>query len=296
MKPKKIKKQFRVLSPNTSEENDKSIGKEDRYTVLVAVHKKELYDALLPPAVKAANKNDGIILLFNVIEIPYHLPPSATEEYFEEREEFLSIGVEKLDNVECRVEMLVCVAHDVPYALKRTVHSRNVDLIIMGPHNSPVLNHTIEHTLLEDCCNILVTKQHKYTKFTKILVYAVEPHYINAMLEHANYLLSSGKSTIHILYDFDDKAKPFYFDTHKAHVEYFKKNHPKFTGKIIFDKIEEKTKGVINLPEVNSEKTCVLFQYKEDWLKKILGTSTPAKIEDATHLPVFLFSPKHTES
>ncbi len=296
MKTKKAKKQFRVLGPNTPEKNEMWNGKENRYTVLVAVHKNELYDTLLPPAVKAASKNDGIILLFNVIEIPYHLPPSATDEYFEERQDFLSIGLEKLKNVKCRVETLVCVAHDVAYALKRTVHSRNVDLIIMGPQNSPVLHHTIEHSLLENCCNILVPKHHRYTEFTKVLVYAVEPHYINAMLEHANYLLSNGKTTIHILYDFDDKAKPFYFDTHKAHVEYFKKNHPEFTGKINFDKIEEKKKGVINLPELNSEETCILFQYKEDWLKKILGTSTPAKIEDATHLPVFLFSPKDVGS
>lgn len=107
------------------------IGGKD-YRVLVPIGKFEQFGILLPPAIAIATKYNGVVILLNIIEIPYQLPPSAARRFLLERELFLMNGLEMVKESQCKARVEVRIAHRVSYAIDRFAKKEEVNLIIKG--------------------------------------------------------------------------------------------------------------------------------------------------------------------
>lgn len=100
------------------------------YSILVPVQHHEQFDLLLPTAIDIATKYQGNVILLNIIEIPYQLPPSAARKFILERELFLMPGMEMLNSAECRGSTAIRIAHHTSNAIKRFSIRRNVNMIV----------------------------------------------------------------------------------------------------------------------------------------------------------------------
>lgn len=100
------------------------------YTVLVSLQDMDLTQSLLPPAIRAAKRHDGKIILLNVIEIPYQLPPSEAKQFILEREFKLEYARQIIETAGCDAKIKVRIAHRISYAIQRFLKDKNVNLII----------------------------------------------------------------------------------------------------------------------------------------------------------------------
>lgn len=100
------------------------------YTVLVSLQNIDLIKTLLPPAIRAAKRQDGKIILLNVIEIPYQLPPSEAKQFILEREFKLEYARQVIETAGCDVEIMIRIAHRITYAIKHLSKDENVNIII----------------------------------------------------------------------------------------------------------------------------------------------------------------------
>jgi len=114
----------------TSVVQKKSSKLKDAYTVLVPIRDPEQFSLLLPPAIDLATKNHGKIILLNIIEIPYQLPPSSAKKFITERELMLEQGLEMLALADCSGSTAVRIAHDTNSAIKRFSKDEDVNIII----------------------------------------------------------------------------------------------------------------------------------------------------------------------
>lgn len=60
----------------------------DEYTIVVVVQNPAQLGLLLPTAIDIAKLHHGRVILLNMIEIPYQLPPSAARKFIKEQEPF----------------------------------------------------------------------------------------------------------------------------------------------------------------------------------------------------------------
>lgn len=102
----------------------------DEYTILVPIQNPGQFELLLPPAIDLATKHNGRVILLNIIEIPYQLPPSSARKFILERELLLSEGLEMLERAGCRGSSAVRIAHDENNAIKQFSKDENVNIII----------------------------------------------------------------------------------------------------------------------------------------------------------------------
>ncbi|WP_445665425.1 universal stress protein [Fodinibius sp. AD559] len=102
----------------------------DGYSVLVPIQNSKEFDVLLPTAIDLATTHNGRVILLNIIEIPYQLPPSAAERFITERELLLSEGLDMLERAGCRGSSAVRIAHDKNDAIKQFSKDENVNIII----------------------------------------------------------------------------------------------------------------------------------------------------------------------
>lgn len=102
----------------------------DVYTVLVPIQDSEQFSLLLPPAIDLSTENHGNVILLNVIEIPYQLPPSSAKKFITERELMLEQGLKMLERAGCKGRIAVRIAHDTRKAIKRFSKDENVNIII----------------------------------------------------------------------------------------------------------------------------------------------------------------------
>lgn len=123
MKGNKRKSKVSVIQNSLSQDRDE-------YTVLVPVQNSKQFDLLLSPAIDLAKKNQGYVLLLNIIEIPYQLPPSSARKFILERELLLSQGLEILEGAECRGNTAVRIAHDKNDAVRQFSKDEDVNVVI----------------------------------------------------------------------------------------------------------------------------------------------------------------------
>lgn len=102
----------------------------DEYKVLVPIQDSKQFDLLLPPAIDLAKKRHGRVILLNIIEIPYQLPPSRAKKFVSDRELMLDQGLKMLKRAEFKGSKAVRIAHDTNNAITRFSKDENVNMII----------------------------------------------------------------------------------------------------------------------------------------------------------------------
>ncbi len=100
------------------------------YTILVPIKYHEQFDILLPVAIDIATKHQGKVILLNIIEIPYQLPPSAAKKFILERELLLMPGKEMLKRAGCMGSTAIRIAHHTENAIERFARHENVNIIV----------------------------------------------------------------------------------------------------------------------------------------------------------------------
>lgn len=107
-----------------------SVHSKKSYTILVPIQNREQFDLLLPVAIDIATKHQGKVILLNIIEIPYQLPPSAARKFVLERELLLMSGMEMLKREGCRGSTAIRIAHHTGNAIERFAECENVNFIV----------------------------------------------------------------------------------------------------------------------------------------------------------------------
>ncbi|TYP93734.1 hypothetical protein LX73_1444 [Fodinibius salinus] len=82
-----------------------------------------------PPAIRADKRNNGKIILLNIIDIPYQLPTSEAEEFKLERELKLEYVRQIIESAGCKVEITVRIAHRLSHAIEQLANSRILILL-----------------------------------------------------------------------------------------------------------------------------------------------------------------------
>ncbi len=260
------------------------------YMILVPLQDISYSKTLLPPAIRAAKRHNGKIILFNVIEIPYQLAPSEAEQYIMERESKLEYARQIIEKEGCDVEIMVRIAHRMPYAIEHFAGSLNIDLIVMWARNSESLwNNEIYQKLYDVNSNMLVAMKQVETYFDEVIIQVDDLQAASSMIEHATYLLRSEDGTIHLIPVFGENDERSTLRTLRSIVNNFKRQNSWFDGKTIVNQLQPKsaTKQYLNdMYDKSPGSIGLLISYPTG---KKSGADTWLKDEaEKLNLPVFL--------
>ncbi len=259
----------------------------DRSTILVPIDNIELFETLLPPAIRAAEKRNSLIILFHAVRVASKVRASRAEEIAAEKMHMLSEGKEMLKEAGRKCEIMVQITHSLTSAIKEIVESREVDLIIMGSRNKSafMFNSMVYHKLLKLNCPIMLSKDNVKAEFKNVIVLDEMLQNVTSMLEHAAFLLGSTKPKIFVIQTSNEQEK---IDELKNEITKFEKKQHDFKAQIFIE--PNVVKGDIMKIMVTDDKkdTCFFYSYSEmKWLKHLFHTGDLIK----TDHPVFLFKP-----
>lgn len=260
------------------------------YTVLVPLQDMDVGKTLLPPAIRAANRHDGKIILLNIIEIPYQLPPSEAEQFTLEREFKLQYARQIIETAGCDGQIMVRIAHRIPYAIKQLASSLDIDLIIMQAEKKGLWwAKKISLELYTVKSNLLAARNNADSHFNKVILTVDDPLSARSMMEHATYLLESEEGTIHIIPDYSPNNKKSTLRKLRSIVDEFNRQNPWFAGKTVIHQLQPKSAARNYLNEMYHKgkgSTGVLFPYSPG-KKSRAGTWLSDEAEEL-NLPVFL--------
>lgn len=179
---------------------------DNRFHVLVAIANPDSLPALLPPAIRAAKENNGIVLLLNVITVPRQLPLSAGRKYIEESRALAQKAVSMVEAEDVPSEVLLRISHKPADAIVHTVYERSVDLLIMGWRGQTSDGHSIGRNVDEIVeqvnCNALIIQQTDAPPYERILIPVADPIQTNAAVRRASLLTADGISRIDVVHVF----------------------------------------------------------------------------------------------
>ena len=260
------------------------------YTVLVPLQDMDLSNALLPPAIRAAKRHNGKVILLNIIEIPYQLPPSEAEQFILEREFKLEYARQIIETAGFEVEIMVRIAHRLPHAIEQLANSWDIDLIVMWAKNKGLLwNKEIYQKVYNVNSNLLIAKERVKTHFEEVIIQVDELQAARSMIEHATYLLGREEGSIHMIPDFSTNDEKSTLKKVRSIVDRFHRQNPWFTGKTIINQLQPKSaikKYLNKMYHEGTGSTCVLVPYPSG-KKSGTGPWLSDKAEKL-NLPVFL--------
>lgn len=268
-------------------------GKSVNFTVLVPVHKSALFESLLPPAIKAAKKYKGKVLLLNIIEKPYLVSHQKAEEKRPARKALLSQGIDILQGAECKGNMEIVISPDVSRAIKNVAQSNDVNLIVLGSNKKQraIFSNEIPYKLQQLDCSIIMERETVRSQFKKVFVFADRLPKVQRMLEHASFLASSNEPALHVLHDFRASSLNEELDTLLEQIETYKTNNPSFSGEITHSRFGEIAGDPINIPAKDKKNSCVLIRYKGNWFEQLITIhkNDPDVIAQSTGLPIYVY-------
>jgi len=264
----------------------------DINTILIPIKGPDLFESLLPPAIRAANKYEAKVILLHVWET-FDSNPSS--ERIEDRQHMLDEAEEILEKAHCKTEILIKKKHKYIPVIKEVVQENDVNLILMGNHGNKtaIFNNEIPHRLQKMHCNILASRMRVECDFEKIAILADDLNVLPSMLEHATFLTSSDQSVFHIIFDFLEKNVNEDLDFIKAQVETFKQNNSHFKGEIKYTRLKALPGDHTQFFSSNDKKTCILIRYQGNWVEQLLTgrINNPDMIAQSTAYPTYLFKP-----
>ncbi|MFN2135548.1 MAG: amino acid permease, partial [Candidatus Promineifilaceae bacterium] len=193
-------------------------GVDDGYTVLVPIANPASLPVLIQPALNAARRQNGSVILLNVITVPDQLPLSAGRRYLKESRALTAQGAQIVEADGVRVQTLVRIAHNAADAIIQTTEEHNIDLLIMGwrgdSHStSSYIGSNIDRIVREVNCESLIVQSSRTPPFEKVLVPIADPMQIQTALDAAGYFCDGGCQQIDVVHVFrpetteDEKTK-----------------------------------------------------------------------------------------
>ncbi|MFH5884161.1 universal stress protein [Halalkalibaculum sp. DA3122] len=260
------------------------------YTVLVPLQDLDLTKTLLPPAIRTAKRHDGKIILLNIIEIPYQLPPSEAKQFTLEREFKLQYARQIIETAGCDAEIMVRVAHRIPSAIEQLALSLDIDLIIIWAKNKGLLwNKEIYQKLYAVNSNLVVAKELVETHFEDVFIQVDDLQAASSMMEHATYLFGNEEGIIHMISEYSENDEKSTLRKVRSIVDGFHRQNPWFAGKTIIHQLEQKSAAREYLKDIYHKvtgSTGVLVSYPSG--KRSRTDSWLAEVAKDLNLPVYI--------
>jgi len=276
---------------------------DERYHVVVPIANPASLPILLPPAIQAARRHDGIITLLHVVNVPRQLPISAGRAYIEKNK---SLSDKALDMVEAEgvaAEVLIRVSHRPAQAIAETVMERNANLLIMGWRGGSREAHTligqnIDRLVKEVNCDVLVVQQNDTPPFRKILIPIAEPAQTTGALEMAEILGTDKNCVIDLMHSFPEDTissdQENFMQEIQEQVEEFQNKNGRSNLKIKLQSVTARSflRAVV---QANEKYDCILLGARRvSWFRRKFFRYRPSRIARIVKPPVVLYRAKTT--
>lgn len=175
-----------------------------RYRVLVPLDEGK-NEGLIDLAVALAAKNDGEILLTNVVEVPSSVPLSAVEKKrIDEKRRILEKLKEYAEMRGIRTRAIVLVSHDVVTSIIDTAKDQSVNVIIVGwkgytNTQKRVLGRKLDDIVRRTPCDIMVLKSETKLRPARIMILSGGLWHVSKATEVAADIAQMNDSRVTIL-------------------------------------------------------------------------------------------------
>ncbi|MFN2201290.1 MAG: amino acid permease [Caldilineaceae bacterium] len=298
----KPRKREEERTPIIMEERLAVEGLGDGYTVLVPIANPASLPVLIQPALNAARRQNGSVILLNVITVPDQLPLSAGRRYLKESRALTELGAQIVEADGVRVQTLVRIAHNAADAIIQTTEEHNIDLLIMGwrgdSHStSSYIGSNIDRIVREVNCESLIVQSSRTPPFEKILVPIADPMQIQSALDAAGYFCDGGCQQIDVVHVFrpeateDEKTK--YLQTLEAAIAKSSNGDEPNDRPAVTIRTDTDDDVVQTISRVSKGYDCVVVGMTRDsWLKQRFLGSRPAQLAAKLEPPMILVQPR----
>lgn len=269
-----------------------------RYQVLVPVANPDALGNLLPPAIEAARRNNGIVVLLNVITIPDQLSLSAGSKYVDKSREVLKHARKVVEDAGIDAEVLIRIAHRLPDAIIQTAIERDVDLMVMGwrgKSSGPrtIVGNKADYIMDEVNCDVLVVQQMQCPPFDKVVVPVSNPATIEQLLRNAVLINGDNKDArIDLLHIFrggisEEEKEAVKLQLRDRTKEYLEQNSD-ISARVnfVFEVAEDVLEFII--AKTKEYDAIVLGATNPTWAQRRFLIDKPVVIRQKTQKPVML--------
>ena len=273
-------------------------AKSERYEVLVPVANPDSLSNLLPPAIEAAKRYDGVVILLNVISVPDQLNLSAGRRYVDRSREVLQKARQIVEDAGAEAEVLIRIAHRLPDAIIQTALERDVDLMVMGWRGKSsnvrvTVGNKADYIMDEVNCDVLVVQQMQNPPFKKVVVPIANPNTVEELLRKAVLINENSKDAqIDLLHIFKDDMPDAEKEVHRSQLkelvqEYLDEN-PDVAERVHF--VFEDASDIIGTIVEKSKEydAIVLGATNANWTQRRFLVDKPVTIGRQIQKPVML--------
>jgi amino acid transporter/nucleotide-binding universal stress UspA family protein len=300
---KKRKKEDEVSTLLVHQEKRQVAFDTESYNVLVPVGNPKSLNTLIPIAINSAEKNNGSVLILQVVEIPEQLPLSEGVIYVEQNKEIASSALQMVQEAGLSGEILVRISHQPYDAIIQTAEERKSNLIIMGWRGSVssrknVIGKNIDKILQEVNCEVLVVQQNVTPPLHNVLVPIANPNQVKSIIKRIESFNTEGKLGIKFIHVFKSSAiedeKKKVLDTFKKEISEYSKENSNDNLFITVDGIvsDNLTGTIVRMADKYD--TLVIGSLHQNWFQKKFSNIKPTNIALRTKTPVILYNPKGT--
>ncbi len=269
-----------------------------RYQVLVPVANPDALDNLLPPAIEAARRNNGIVVLLNVITIPDQLSLSAGSKYVDISREVLKQARQLVEDAGIDAEVLIRIAHRLPDAIIQTAIERDVDLMVMGWRGKSagtriIVGKKADYIMDEVNCDVLVVQQMQNPPFRRVVVPVSNPATIEQLLRKAVLINGDNKDArIDLLHIFREgmsgDGKEAVTAQLRDRIKGYLEQNPDISARVnfVFEVAGDVLESIIE--KTKEYDAIVLGATNPTWARRRFLIDKPVVIRQKTQKPVML--------
>ncbi len=278
---------------------------ENRFSVLVPIANPASLPVLLQPAVEAAKRHDGRIVLLHVITVPDQLPLSGGQRYQRESRALMEEAASRLESTDVPVQTLVRIAHNAADAIIQTTAEHQIDLLIVGwrgdsQSTSSYIGSNIDRIVHEVNCESLIVQTDRTPPFERILIPIADPMQVGTALSAADNFCDGVCSAVDVLHVFgaetSESEQSEFLDTLNEQVQKaLASDKLKLDRETLNVQVLTKKSGdvVASIVDASEDYDCLIVGMTRDsWLKQHLMGSRPAQFADQVVPPMVLVQPR----
>ncbi len=276
---------------------------EPRFKILVPLANPSSLPILLPPAISAARKQNGLVILLHVVVVPDQLPVSAGSRYIEKSRDLIKEAVRIIEGQGVPVNVLIRVSHRAAQAIAESVTEQGVNLLIMGWRGRSRARQTavgsnIDRILTEVNCDTLILQQNGVPPFDKILVPIADPTQTASALYQARLLARDNGAQIVVLHahhpNLEDSVRANLQSGIQREIDDFVKQNG-FEQLRVELRLIKSSNPVRTIIQVANDFSCVVLGATRDsWLKRKFFSTKMSRIARKIQPPLALVRSKPT--
>ncbi|TYP93741.1 Universal stress protein family protein [Fodinibius salinus] len=275
----------------------------DRYTIVIPISNPGSFKALLPPAIKACYRHNGVLLLLHVLGVSDQ-GKKIEEDRLDSAKTLLREGLRRVRAAGLEAKLLIRISNNIPDAVIHVAKEHQASLLVMGwgvKSEQNIMNTAAVDRIFANVeGNILIGEPHIQSTFRKVVVMVDELSLVEPVLEHASYLLHGRHQGIVLFHSF--KGGPWetgindYTHSLNKALRIFKQDNPGFEGEIslrhiLETELESGALGNILKKQAQYADCVLLGTRNEYWVKKTFLVDRPNVITKALSNPIFLSRP-----